>query len=239
MRVLVLQHHACERPGVYEDVLRERQAQIVVARLDEGEPVPRGAWDAIVAMGGPMSATDDDALPWLLAEKRFIAEQVRAGTPFWGACLGVQLLAAALDAKVYPGPQPEVGILPVELTEAAAGDPVFGGLPPTLLTLQWHGDTFDLPEGAVLLARSPAYESQAFRYGRAAYGVQFHVEVNEEIARGWTAEPSYREYLDDVLGPGAFDDLMARLAETSDEVVGNGRRLFERWLDAVVPAAVY
>src|SRR5207302_1873217 len=147
---LVLQHIACEPPGEYEDVLVEHGVSIHRVELDEGEPLPdRRAFDLIVAMGGPMSANDDDSLPWLTDEKRLISEAVRAGTPFWGACLGAQLLAASMGGRVYPGPEPEVGLLPVTLTEAGRGDTLFEGLPVELLTLQWHGDTFDLPEGAV------------------------------------------------------------------------------------------
>ena len=117
------------------------------------------------------------------AEKRLIADAVHAGTPFWGACLGVQLLAASLGGRVHPGPEPEVGMLPVILTADALADPVFAGLPRELLTLQWHGDTFELPPGAVLLAGSAAYPNQAFRYGERAYGVQFHLEVTPAMAR--------------------------------------------------------
>ena len=137
-----------------------------------------------------MSVNDEEELPWLRAEKTLIAEAVRAGLPFFGACLGVQLLAVSLGADVAPGPAPEVGILPVFLTEAAASDPVFADLPRELLTLQWHGDTFSLPEGAVLLASSPAYPNQAFRWGRQAYGVQFHLELSGEMAAEWARVPS-------------------------------------------------
>lgn len=183
MKTLVLQHIACEPPGVFEDVLHDRDNELYRVELDEGEPLPDWReFDAIVAMGGPMSATEDAVLPWLADEKRLIADAVEAGTPFWGVCLGVQLLAAALGARVYPGPRPEVGLLPVSLTDEAREDPVFSGAPDELLTLQWHGDTFDLPSGAVRLASSPAYENQAFRVGRA-YGVQFHLEVSPEMAR--------------------------------------------------------
>ena len=231
MRVLVLQHIACEPPGVYEDVLRERGAVIHRVELDEGEPLPdRGDVDAIVAMGGPMSAVDDAELPWLADEKRLIADAVRAGTPFFGVCLGVQLLASSLGARVYPGPSPEVGLLPVELTEEGRADPVFGGLPGDVLTLQWHGDTFDLPEGAVRLAGSPAYPNQAFRF-RNAYGVQFHLEVSPDMAREWADVPAYAQSLERVLGPGALDDLIGRLEEHAHAMLGHGRRLFERWLD--------
>jgi GMP synthase (glutamine-hydrolysing) len=174
MQVLVLQHIACEPPGVYEDVLDEHGATIHRVELDEGDPLPdwRG-FDAIVAMGGPMGALDDDEHPWLTDEKRLIADAVRSGLPFWGVCLGVQLLAASLGARVYSGSAPEVGVLPVLLTDEALADPVFAGTPRELLSLQWHGDTFDLPDGATRLAGSPAYPNQAFRVGADAYGVQF------------------------------------------------------------------
>lgn len=233
MDVLVLQHIACEPPGVYEDVLLERQATLHRTELDEGDPLPDWReFDAIVAMGGPMSVNDDDELPWLTEEKTAIAAAVRAGTPYWGACLGVQLLAASLGARVYPGPKPEVGLLPVLLTEAGLTDPVFGGLPEELVTLQWHGDTFDLPDGAVRLAGSPEYRNQAFRWGESAYGVQFHVEVSVEMAREWAEVPEYAEYLDRVLSPGALPRLIAELEQREQGMLEHGRGMFERWLDA-------
>jgi GMP synthase-like glutamine amidotransferase len=238
VRVLVLQHIACEPPGVYEDVLRQRGTSIHRVELDEGEPLPdRSEIDAIVCMGGPMSATDDAELPWLADEKAFIADAVRGGVPFWGVCLGVQLLAASLGARVYPGPAPEVGVLPVELTSEGLADPVFSGLPPVLPTLQWHGDTFDLPVGAVRLAGSPAYPNQAFRFGESAYGVQFHIEVSPELAREWAEVPEYAQALARVLGPGAADELIARLDDHAAEMLGHGRTIFARWLDHALVAS--
>jgi len=234
VRVLVLQHIACEPPGVYEDVLRERGATLLRVQLDEREPLPdRGAFDAIVAMGGPMSATDDGELPWLAAERQLIAEAVRADVPFFGVCLGVQLLAASLGARVYPGPEPEVGLLPVTLTNAALDDPVFAGLPRELVTLQWHGDTFDLPAHAVRLATSPAYENQAFRY-RRAYGVQFHLEISGTMAAEWAEVPEYAASLERTLGAEAGAAFMRAIAVRAEEMRAHGRALFERWLDRVV-----
>lgn len=231
MRVLVLQHIACEPPGVFEDVLRERGADLHRVELDEGEPLPDWrAFDAIVAMGGPMSATDDDELPWLTAEKQLIAEAVRADVPFFGVCLGVQLLAASLGARVYPGPEPEVGLLPVTLTGDGHDDPVFAGLPEELPTLQWHGDTFDLPDGAVLLATSPAYANQAFRY-RRAYGVQFHLEVSAEMAAEWAEVPEYAASLERTLGAAEGAAFLRGIAERAEELRSHGRALFERWID--------
>jgi GMP synthase (glutamine-hydrolysing) len=234
VNVLVLQHIACEPPGVYEDVLVERGATIHRVELDEGERLPDWReFAAIVAMGGPMSVNDEQHLPWLRAEKALIAEAVRAGTPFFGACLGVQLLAGSLGGEVGPGPAPEVGLLPVFLTEAAAGDTVFADLPGELLTLQWHGDTFSLPEGAVLLASSPAYPNQAFRWGRSAYGVQFHLELSREMAQAWAAVPAYADALARVLGAGSATALVDQLAAHAEELRAHGRQLFERWLDLV------
>jgi GMP synthase (glutamine-hydrolysing) len=234
MRVLVLQHIACEPPGVYEDVLLERGASIYRVEVDEGEPLPDwGRFDAIVAMGGPMSATDDAALPWLTAEKQLIGDAVRAGTPYWGVCLGVQLLAASLRARVYPGPEPEVGLLPIEITDNGRADPVFADAPHNLVTLQWHGDTFDLPDSAVRLAGSPAYPNQAFRFARA-YGVQFHLEVSPDMAREWAEVPEYTTSLEQTLGPGSAPDFMRRIEAHSGEMLTHGRALFERWLEAVV-----
>jgi GMP synthase-like glutamine amidotransferase len=236
VNVLVLQHIACEPPGVYEDVMRERSAAIHRVELDEGESLPDWReFSAIVAMGGPMSVNDEDKLPWLRAEKTLIAEAARAGTPFFGACLGSQLLAASLGAEVGPGPAPEVGILPVHLTQDAENDPVFAGLPRELPTLQWHGDTFSLPEGSVLLASSPAYPNQAFRWGDRAYAVQFHLEVSREMAEEWARVPAYADALAEVLGPGAAPDLVDQLAERAGEMLGYGRELFGRWLE-LVPA---
>jgi GMP synthase (glutamine-hydrolysing) len=231
-RVLVLQHIACEPPGAFGDVLRERDAEIVPVELDEGTALPDWReFDYIVAMGGPMSVNDDDTLPWLTSEKRLIAEAVRAGKPFWGTCLGVQLLAASLGARVYPGPQQEIGLMAVRLTAAARTDPLFRDLPEELLTFQWHGDTFEIPTGAVRLAGSELYPNQAFRWGPCAYGVQFHLEVSSELARSWGEVPEYRDGLERTLGPGALERIADGLDRQGGALVDAGRRLFERWLD--------
>jgi GMP synthase-like glutamine amidotransferase len=236
VNVLVLQHIACEPPGVYEDVLRERGAAIERVELDEGVPLPDWRhFDAIVAMGGPMGAADDAELPWLADEKQVVGEAVRAGVPFWGVCLGAQLLAASLGARVYPGPAPEVGVLPVTLTPAARDDRVFAEAPTTLPTLQWHGDTFDLPDDAELLATSPAYAHQAFRWGEAAYGLQFHLEVSTEMAAEWADVPAYADALERILGPGSLERLTDELERRAVEMRTHARRLFERWLDLSAP----
>jgi GMP synthase-like glutamine amidotransferase len=234
---LVLQHISCEPPGAFGEVLTERGAEVVTIELDEGQPLPDWQdFDHIIAMGGPMSVNDDDRLPWLAGEKRFVNAAVRAGKSFWGTCLGSQLLAASLGARVYAGPRPEVGLLPVRLTPDALRDPVFRSTPVELTTLQWHGDTFDLPAGAVLLATSPLYPNQAFRWGDRAYAVQFHLEVSVEMAREWGEVPEYREALEMTLGPGALERMVAELEREESAMTGLARRLFERWLELPAPA---
>ena len=232
--LLVLQHIACEPPGAYEDELLEWGAGLHRVEVDEGEPLPdwRG-FDGIIAMGGPMGAYQDDQLPWLTVEKRLIAEAVRAGTPYWGVCLGAQLLASSLGARVAPGPAPEVGVLPVMVTPAASADPVFAVAPARFSALQWHTDTWELPAGAVQLARSDAFEQQAFAFKRA-YGLQFHIEVSAGLATEWGEVPAYASSLEGIMGAGALPRLVGEIRAREEEMVRLARGLFAAWLQRVV-----
>jgi GMP synthase (glutamine-hydrolysing) len=232
VRVLVLQHIACEHPGVFSEVMRESGADAVPVELDEDGALPDWReFDAVLAMGGPMGAGDDAEHPWLGPEKRLVREAVEAGRPFLGVCLGVQLLAAALGARVYAAEQPEVGLLPVELTSEGRDDPLFAGLDERLVSLQWHGDTFDLPSGAVRLAHSPPVPNQAFRAGERAYGVQFHLEVTGEMA------PAYRRSLAETLGEERGAAFIADVERRADELHPAARRLFTNWLEIAAGGA--
>ena len=233
--LLVLQHIACEPPAAFEDELRDRGLDLVSVELDEGEEPPDWrAFRGMIVMGGPMGAYEDDVHPWLAGEKRMIRQAAESGHPVWGVCLGAQLLAAALGAHVYPGAQgAEVGVLPVELTKAAASDPVFAAAPGRFPALQWHGDTFDLPHGATLLASSTAYEHQAFSY-RNAYGLQFHLEVTAELASEWGGVPAYADSLKRTLGPGALPGFLAEVGAGADATIPLARSLFGRWLEHAV-----
>lgn len=233
MRVLGLQHIACEHPGAFSEVMRERRVEYVPVELDEGEPLPDWReFDAVLAMGGPMSVNDESDHPWLRNEKALVREAVGAGRRFLGVCLGVQLLASALGASVRPNPAgAEVGLLPVARTSAGLADPVVGALAEPIVTLQWHGDTFDLPDGAELLASSPVARNQAFRVGRA-YGVQFHLEVTGEMAREWGDVPAYRESLAGTLGEADGRAFLDEVERRADELAVQARTLFGAWLDA-------
>jgi len=231
MRALVLQHIFCEPPGLYEDVLVSNGIEVVRAELDEGAPIPTLAQaDLVVAMGGPMSVNDEARHRWLASEKREIAAAVLAGVPFFGVCLGAQLLAASLGATVRTGDSPEVGILPVQLTDAGRGDPVFSALGESFETLQWHGDTFDLPSGATHLASSAAYPNQAFRVGRSAYGLQFHLEVTEAMLEEWSRVPAYVSSLRATLGENGFPLLSRSFKAARQTMADAASSVFEAWL---------
>jgi GMP synthase (glutamine-hydrolysing) len=232
--LLVLQHAGCEPPGVYEDVLRERAIPFERVVLGDAQAPPDWRPHAgIVAMGGAMGAYEEQAHPWLIGEKRLIAEAVAAGTPYWGVCLGAQVLAAALGAEVRRGPAPELGVLEVELTEAAAADPVFAAAPQRFSSLQWHGDTYELPAGAVRLARSAGYEQQAFVLGRA-YGLQFHLEVDGELAAEWMQVPEYVAELQELDGAGAPARVLSEVRAAEAQTAPLARELFSRWLAEIV-----
>jgi GMP synthase-like glutamine amidotransferase len=230
---LALQHIACEPPAAFEDELRARGLDMVRVELDEGDPLPDWReFAGLVVMGGPMGAYEEDAHAWLAAEKALIREAAESGHPVWGVCLGAQLLASALGADVYPGPAAEVGVLPVQLTAAAAADPVFRHAPTSFPTLQWHGDTFELPPDAVRLAESPAYANQAFVY-RRAYGLQFHLEVSAALAEEWGGVPAYADSLEKILGPGALTRLVDEVRAHAETTVPLARELFGRWIELV------
>ena len=231
-RALVLQHIRCEPPGLFSGMLNDRGASVETIELDEGGELPdwREA-DLVVAMGGPMGVHDEAEHPWLAGEKRWIAAAVRAGVPYFGVCLGAQLLAASLGAPVYTGDTPEVGVLPVAATAAADGDPVLGVLGDEFPALQWHGDTFGIPAGAVRLAGSAAYPNQAFRFGETAYAVQFHVEVTGEMLAEWRHVPAYQRSAEAVLGSSGFETLAAGFAAARVSMARSASLMFSGWLD--------
>lgn len=184
LRLHYLQHVSFEVPGTIASWAQERGHEVTGTRLYAGEPLPGVAdLDWLVVMGGPMNVYEEDAYPWLSAEKALIDDAVAAGKVVLGVCLGAQLLADVLGGTVTRNAYPEIGWFPVTLTAAAAESPAFGRLPAEFTPLHWHGDTFSLPPGAVHLAESTACANQAFSYGERAFGLQFHLECTaEEVA---------------------------------------------------------
>jgi GMP synthase-like glutamine amidotransferase len=234
VKFLVLQHLECEHPGTIAEGLRKLGVEWDTVEVDEGEPIPDPmGYDALLAFGGPMNVDEEEEHPWLVEEKRVIAAAVRAGLPYLGVCLGGQLLARALGARVHRGREPEVGVLEVFLTDAARADTLFSTMPDPIACLQWHDDSFELPDGAALLATSPACRNQAFRWGKAAYGVQFHVEVAPWMADEWEEVPAYRVALDEARGHGGFAALREELEERAAALAEGSEALCEGFLRVV------
>ena len=178
MRVHVLQHVPFEGLGIIEQWLISRQAEVTYTRFFESPILPECTEvDFVIALGGPMSVNDEHEYPWLGAEKRFIAEAIAAGCAVLGICLGAQLMANALGARVYPGQEKEIGWFPVV---AEAHDRAAFAFPEQALVFHWHGETFDLPAQAQHLASGAACPHQAFQIGARAIGLQFHLEMTPQ-----------------------------------------------------------
>jgi GMP synthase-like glutamine amidotransferase len=187
-RCLVLQHEEVEDPARIGAALAAAGVTLDTRRPYLGQSVPADTtgYAGLVVMGGPMSARSDDGFASRRAELALVEAAVAGGTPTLGVCLGAQLLAVATGGEVRVGEAGlEVGWGPVELAPAAADDPLFSGLPATLEVLHWHGETFSLGPAAVLLASNDRYRAQAFRVGPRAWGLQFHVEVDDATVRAF------------------------------------------------------
>lgn len=175
MRVHVLQHVPFEGLGSIQAWLSRRGAMVTATRFFESDALPAvSSLDFVIALGGPMSVNDEKRLPWLAREKQFLADAIRSGTRVLGICLGAQLMASALGARVYPGPEKEIGWFPVFGERPPA--PAFR-FPECFRAFHWHGETFDLPSGAKLLGGNQACRHQAFQVGERAMGLQFHLET--------------------------------------------------------------
>ncbi len=199
-RVVVLEHHERVRLGALAPALEDHSRLRVLRGYRDPEQghleiealIASGEYDGLIALGSPDGVYDADHLPYLHDSLRIMADALRRGAPVLGLCLGSQMLAHLAGARVFPGSErglePEVGYFPLRLTEAGAADPVmaiYADPPPVLF---WHRDTHDLPRDAVRLAATDLYATSAFRLGRWAYGVQFHLETTADLLPVWVAQ---------------------------------------------------
>ncbi|WHZ27123.1 MAG: Glutamine amidotransferase, class I [Nitrospira sp.] len=176
MRAICLQHVPFEGPGAFAEALAKRGVSLEYSLVPK-DGLPRNAGDLLIVMGGPMSV--NDSAKWIAEETAFIRSTLLAGKPMIGVCLGSQFMAKALGAVVRSGKAVEIGMTPVRLTDAGKQDPVFGAGPESFAVFEWHGEVFDLPKDSVPLAGSDIAPLQAFRYGDRAYGLLFHLEMEE------------------------------------------------------------
>ena len=186
MRILSLVHGPLVRSEFFGDVVREEGHELDEWSVVDGgsPPRPLEEYDAVLVFGGQMNVDQEDEHPWLRGEDELIRGLLARDVPLLGVCLGGQLLAKAAGAHVGPSPEPERGFVRADLTDEAAGDPIFGALPREFDVFSMHEYAFHVPEGAVELARSSVC-SQAFRLGERAWGVQFHPEIRLDQIAEW------------------------------------------------------
>ncbi len=231
--VLVLQHIACETPGIFLDVLEEEKRPIETVRLYEGDRLPKdlSGFAGLLVMGGPMSVNDEAKYLWLKAEDRLLKEALAADLPTLGICLGSQLIAKAAGGTVRRGPRKEIGWYSVRLTAAARHDRLFREFPETVEVFQWHGEYFDTPPGAVNLASSELYACQAFSIGRNVYGLLFHLEVTGPMVSEWVA--AFKEELDGVKDYIRPESILEELPRRIDALNRRARTLFARFCETL------
>ncbi len=231
-KIYVLQHHPVENLGAIADALEGAALAWQYVRVYDGQPVPasmKGAGGLIV-MGGPMGVDQTDRHPWLRDEMRLVEDAMKSNLPVLGVCLGAQILAAALGAKVARNPAgKEIGWHPIRLDESAKHDRLMRDLPETMTPFHWHGDIFDLPPGAVSLASSEKTPCQAFRHGDKAYGFQFHFEVTRDGVAAM-ADAFAKELVRENI---AADPMIAQAAEFTPSLEKIADTVFSRWASPI------
>jgi GMP synthase-like glutamine amidotransferase len=206
MRFYCLQHEAHEGPGIIATWCYMHGHTLKVGNFASGDPLPGTEdLDGLFIMGGGMSVNDESRFPWLIEEKRFIEKCVHGGKIILGICLGAQLIASIFGSSVYPNPEKEIGWFPIELTAEGRRSAFFRGCPATFPVFHWHGETFDLPGGAILLTSSRATRRLAFQIGDRILGLQFHMEVDGDLLSRFIAS-------------GKHELVKAQFVQTEEEI---------------------
>lgn len=234
-RLLVFQHVAAEPLGTLDRLIRDRGHRIRFVNFErepDADPdVDR--YKGLIVLGGPMNVCEQSQRSHLRTELRAIERALHLGRPVLGICLGAQLLAHALGANVRRHDSPEIGWYELLATEAGRLDPVLSALGERAPVFQWHGQTYDLPAGAEHLARTESCEQQAFRYGSAAYGFQFHLEMDLALIERWLQTPGYREELEQS-GLGHDSEAIRRLSrERIGAMQASADAVFNNFLDLI------
>jgi GMP synthase (glutamine-hydrolysing) len=206
MSVLICKNIITEGPGTIEDYLIKNKIPYTIIELASGEKIPNpDNFNTLIMMGGPMSVNEDEIYPYIKEEEKLVRDFIEKDKKVFGVCLGAQIMAKALGAKVYPGPQKEIGWYHIDLTEEGMKDPLMKDLAfhpferdslKKFNVFHWHGETFDIPDGAVRLASSALYQNQAFRLGHKAYAFQFHIEVRKEMILGWLKDEPHFDQIE-------------------------------------------
>lgn len=228
-RALAFQHMDDEPPGLFGDFLRERGAELDVVMLHRGEAIPSLApYDFLLVMGGAMDVWETDSHPWLTDETAAIREwTIHRNRPFFGVCLGLQLLTMALGGEVGLASAAEVGFGDVELNELGLTHPMTRRLQPSLRVMQWHhAEVSRVPDGAEVLASSATTGVQIMSVGDDILATQFHSELKASLIERWAHIPQYLEWLDAAMGPGAYQRVLAESHLAMPRVEQMGRTMF-------------
>lgn len=223
MSVLICIHNPLEGPDVFGKVLDEQGAAWEALEFFADPNCKAKAcenYSHLVIMGGSMNVDQTEEYPFLLYERELIREFIRLDRPVLGICLGAQLIARALGVKVYQNGVPEIGWSPIMMTQAGVDDPLLADFNRVEPVFQWHGDTFDMPQGCEWLAKSELCAHQALRYGAKTYGLQFHLEVTANTIRTWLESETESDRVKILAQTSSY-------AERANEVA---RRFFRRWL---------
>lgn len=205
--ILIIQNIWDDPVGYIGDLLTSYGVPSEVVKAEQGTIPEPQAYGALIVLGGAQNANEDDKYPYLKLEKARIRQAVEQETPFLGICLGGQLLASVLNAQVSRHTLTEIGFSNVQLTEEGQSDPLYARLSGFQCVYQWHEDTFAIPQGAVRLATNAQTENQAFRFGRNAYGLQYHIELTPTMLDTWLHHPSLQQEVIEVLGQDGYQQL--------------------------------
>ena len=239
MKFLSLQHIDIEDPGTFKDYLLADGHEITTIQLDQGDMIPTNldSYDAMLCMGGPMDTFMENEYPWLVEEKKAIAEYVfNLKKPFLGFCLGCQLLGEVLGGKVVESIPPEIGVLDIDIDTNAKDDHVFNFLPKKIKALQWHSyEVIGLENNSKVqvIGTSPSTKYQIFGYENYAYGIQFHLEIRKSTVDDWAKVPEYKNALEKSLGADALPQMKEMVDKEIDTMMRQCNQMYKNFVNII------
>ena len=239
MKFLSFQHIDIEDPGTFKDYLLADGHEITTIQLDQGDMIPTNldSYDAMLCMGGPMDTFMENEYPWLVEEKKAIAEYVfNLKKPFLGFCLGCQLLGEVLGGKVVESIPPEIGVLDIDIDTNAKDDHVFNFLPKKIKALQWHSyEVIGLDNNSKIqvIGTSPSTKYQIFGYENYAYGIQFHLEIRKSTVDDWAKVPEYKNALEKSLGADALPQMKEMVDKEIDTMMRQCNQMYKNFVNII------